>query len=157
MQQRNRAHPSDGISATTFPEASGIAACPSSTPPRSSRGSADGQRVPKDCHTQLGFRARVSNLLYLPCLSFSPAHSQFQAFFLVSNDMMDSLIRRRGQPCWYRVSKVGQIVISDSFILEVAICYRISAGRATMFIDILEPFWRRRSRQRGAACHCSRG
>ncbi|PBK86680.1 terpenoid synthase [Armillaria gallica] len=37
--------------------------------------------------------------------------------------MMDSLIRRRGQPCWYRVSKVGQIVISDSFMLEAAISF----------------------------------
>ncbi|KAK0214247.1 isoprenoid biosynthesis-like protein [Armillaria nabsnona] len=63
----------------------------------------------------------------LPCLA-GLSSSCFQAFFLVSNDMMDSLIRRRGQPCWYCISKVGQIIISDSFMLEAAICYRISAG-----------------------------
>ncbi|KAK0224827.1 isoprenoid biosynthesis-like protein [Armillaria nabsnona] len=56
----------------------------------------------------------------LPCLA-GLSSSCFQAFFLVSNDMMDSLIRRRGQPCWYCISKVGQIIISDSFMLEAAI------------------------------------
>ncbi|KAK0224872.1 farnesyl pyrophosphate synthase, partial [Armillaria nabsnona] len=61
------------------------------------------------------------------------AFELFQGFFLVSNDMMDALIRRRGQPCWYRVSKVVQIVINDSFILEAAIYYRISAGRSLIF------------------------
>ncbi|PBK86814.1 terpenoid synthase [Armillaria gallica] len=45
----------------------------------------------------------------------------FQAFFLISDDMMDSSITRRGQPCWYRVPKVGQIAINDSFMREAAI------------------------------------
>jgi len=49
-----------------------------------------------------------------------------QAFFLVSDDMMDSSITRRGQPCWYRVTdpiKPGLISINDSFMLEGAIYY----------------------------------
>jgi len=44
-----------------------------------------------------------------------------QAFFLVSDDMMDKSITRRGQPCWYRVEGVGDIAINDSFMLEGAI------------------------------------
>ncbi|KAK0209401.1 Polyprenyl synthetase-domain-containing protein [Armillaria fumosa] len=45
------------------------------------------------------------------------------AFFLISDDMMNSSMTRRGQPCWYRVPKVGQIAINDSFMLEAAIYY----------------------------------
>ncbi|KAG6380014.1 farnesyl-diphosphate synthase [Boletus reticuloceps] len=44
-----------------------------------------------------------------------------QAFFLVSDDMMDHSITRRGQPCWYRVEGVGLIAINDAFMLEGAI------------------------------------
>lgn len=41
-----------------------------------------------------------------------------QAFFLVADDVMDESPTRRGQPCWYKVKKVGWIAINDSFILE---------------------------------------
>ncbi|KAI4229433.1 MAG: hypothetical protein L6R36_000887 [Xanthoria steineri] len=44
-----------------------------------------------------------------------------QAFFLVSDDMMDSSQTRRGQPCWYKFPKVGMIAINDSFMLESSI------------------------------------
>ncbi|KAH9896136.1 farnesyl-diphosphate synthase [Cubamyces lactineus] len=46
-----------------------------------------------------------------------------QAFFLVSDDMMDQSVTRRGQPCWYRVEGVNYIAINDSFMLEGAIYY----------------------------------
>ena len=40
-----------------------------------------------------------------------------QASFLVADDMMDSSITRRGQPCWYLVKGIGNAAINDSLIL----------------------------------------
>lgn len=54
-----------------------------------------------------------------------------QAFFLVSDDVMDQSVTRRGLPCWYRANnplhadaKVGLIAINDAFLLEACI-YRL--------------------------------
>ena len=41
-----------------------------------------------------------------------------QAFFLVADDVMDDSQTRRGQPCWYKLPKVKNIAINDSFLLE---------------------------------------
>jgi farnesyl diphosphate synthase len=65
-----------------------------------------------------------------------------QAFFLVSDDIMDSSITRRGQPCWYRQEGVGLIAINDAFMLESAI-YLILKKRFKShpaYIDLVELF-----------------
>ena len=67
---------------------------------------------------------------------------KLQAFFLVSDDVMDSSITRRGQPCWYRNEGVGLIAINDAFILESAIYWLLKKHfRADpSYINLLELF-----------------
>jgi farnesyl diphosphate synthase len=65
-----------------------------------------------------------------------------QAFFLVSDDIMDSSITRRGNPCWYRQPHVGMIAINDAFMLESAI-YRLLKKyfrSHPSYIDLIELF-----------------
>ena len=65
-----------------------------------------------------------------------------QAFFLVSDDIMDSSITRRGEPCWYRQKGVGMIAINDAFMLESSI-YLILKKRFRShpaYLDLVEMF-----------------
>ncbi|OJD16006.1 hypothetical protein AJ78_03798 [Emergomyces pasteurianus Ep9510] len=65
-----------------------------------------------------------------------------QAFFLVSDDMMDSSITRRGEPCWYRRPNVGMIAINDAFMLESAIYVLLKKHFRShpAYVDFLELF-----------------
>ncbi|KAL2010719.1 hypothetical protein VTN00DRAFT_6526 [Thermoascus crustaceus] len=65
-----------------------------------------------------------------------------QAFFLVSDDMMDGSITRRGQPCWYRHEGVGLIAINDSFMLEASIYNILKAQFRShpAYVDFIELF-----------------
>jgi farnesyl diphosphate synthase len=65
-----------------------------------------------------------------------------QAFFLVADDMMDESITRRGQPCWYKLPKVGTVACNDSILLEAAI-YRILRrhfGDHPQYVRLLDLF-----------------
>jgi farnesyl diphosphate synthase len=63
-----------------------------------------------------------------------------QAFFLVSDDIMDSSITRRGKPCWYRQEGVGMIAINDAFMLESAIYTLLKKHFRShpAYVDLLE-------------------
>jgi len=65
-----------------------------------------------------------------------------QAFFLVSDDIMDSSITRRGAPCWYRQPNVGMIAINDAFMLEGAIYILLKKYFRShpSYIDLIELF-----------------
>ncbi|KAL3457327.1 isoprenoid synthase domain-containing protein, partial [Aspergillus heterothallicus] len=65
-----------------------------------------------------------------------------QAFFLVSDDLMDSSITRRGQPCWYRHQGVGLIAINDAFLLEsgIYIILKKQFRSHPAYIDLVELF-----------------
>lgn len=65
-----------------------------------------------------------------------------QAFFLVSDDIMDSSITRRGQPCWYRQPNVGMVAINDAFLLETSIYILLKKHFRShpAYVDLLELF-----------------
>ncbi|EGC39544.1 farnesyl diphosphate synthase [Dictyostelium purpureum] len=73
-----------------------------------------------------------------------------QSFFLVADDLMDSSITRRGQPCWYRQpnpisnngTPIGTIAVNDSFILESCIYILIKKyfRNEQYYADILDLF-----------------
>lgn len=67
---------------------------------------------------------------------------KLQSYFLVSDDIMDTSITRRGQPCWYRNPGIGMIAINDSFMISSAI-YRLIKSyfkKEAYYIDLVELF-----------------
>ncbi|KAJ4346704.1 Farnesyl pyrophosphate synthetase [Didymosphaeria variabile] len=65
-----------------------------------------------------------------------------QAFFLVSDDIMDASKTRRGQPCWYLKPGVGMVAINDAFMLESAIYVLLKKHfrQHKSYVDMLELF-----------------
>ncbi|XP_057581805.1 farnesyl pyrophosphate synthase isoform X1 [Hippopotamus amphibius kiboko] len=47
-----------------------------------------------------------------------------QAFFVVSDDIMDSSLTRRGKVCWYQKPGIGLDAINDAYLLEACV-YRL--------------------------------
>ena len=65
-----------------------------------------------------------------------------QAFFLVSDDIMDSSVTRRGKPCWYRQEGVGMVAINDAFMLEMSIYVLLKKYFRShpCYVDLIELF-----------------
>ncbi|KAE9974525.1 hypothetical protein BLS_010047 [Venturia inaequalis] len=65
-----------------------------------------------------------------------------QAFFLVSDDIMDSSKTRRGSPCWYLMPNVGMIAINDAFMLEAGIYILLKKyfRQEKWYVDAMELF-----------------
>ncbi|KAF4379173.1 hypothetical protein G4B88_010567 [Cannabis sativa] len=65
-----------------------------------------------------------------------------QAYFLVLDDIMDNSHTRRGQPCWYKVPKVGMIAANDGVLLRNHI-FRILKNHfkdKPYYVDLLDLF-----------------
>ncbi|KAF7354808.1 Fructose-bisphosphate aldolase [Mycena sanguinolenta] len=65
-----------------------------------------------------------------------------QALFLVTDDIMDTAITRRGQPCWYRAPGIGMKAINDAMMLESGIFFLLKKHfrNQPYYVDLLELF-----------------
>ncbi|KAL5007681.1 hypothetical protein ScPMuIL_016487 [Solemya velum] len=65
-----------------------------------------------------------------------------QAFFLVSDDVMDNSITRRGKPCWFRREGVGIIAVNDAFFIESAVfsILRKYFREKAYYVDLMDLF-----------------
>lgn len=61
---------------------------------------------------------------------------------MVSDDIMDASITRRGQPCWYKSEGVGMVAINDAFILESCIYIFLKKyfKKTDYYIELVELF-----------------
>ena len=99
-----------------------------------------GMSVPDSVSLLLG--APLTEEQYFLAATLGWMTELLQAFFLVSDDIMDSSITRRGKPCWYRHEGVGMVAINDAFMLEAGIYTLLKKyfRQHPSYVDLLELF-----------------
>ena len=67
---------------------------------------------------------------------------QYQAYFLIEDDIMDHSKMRRGQPCWYLHNDIGLAGINDGILVEQATfqLLRTHFRGKPCYLDLLETF-----------------
>lgn len=86
-------------------------------------------------------RELTSDEIFLAC-ALGWCIEWLQAYFLVLDDIMDNSHTRRGQPCWFRLPKVGMIAANDGIILRnhvPRILKKHFKGK-TYYVDLLDLF-----------------
>jgi len=65
-----------------------------------------------------------------------------QAYFLVSDDIMDGSTTRRGKKCWYLKDNLGMLAINDAILLETSIYTLLDKHfrNAPYYVNLLDAF-----------------
>ncbi|KAL7978118.1 hypothetical protein Chor_005105 [Crotalus horridus] len=65
-----------------------------------------------------------------------------QAFFLITDDIMDSSLTRRGRPCWYRQEGIGLDAINDALLVESSVyqLLRRHCREQPYYLNLMELF-----------------
>ncbi|XP_034677612.1 farnesyl pyrophosphate synthase 1 [Vitis riparia] len=94
-----------------------------------------------DSYNLLQGRQLTDDEVFLACV-LGWCIEWLQAYFLVLDDIMDNSHTRRGQPCWFRVPKVGMIAANDGVILrnQIPRILKNHFKGKPYYVDLLELF-----------------